>query len=442
MSIKGQTTSLAERVEIGERWEAGQSDPQIAQAMQRPLATIRKWRHRYQRLGREGLFSQMGRPRAGPLSKSCGELVQAISEMRQAHAGWGPLTIMTELQKDVRFVGQALPSRSRIAAYLKERGWVRPYQHHQELPEPPAPIVQRPHQEWEMDAQGTIQVPGLGGVSLLTVQDVFSGTKVAGLACLHKTHANTLDHQLVLRRAFIEFGLPEQISLDHDSVFYDNRCASPFPTLLHLWLIALGIQVRFIHLPPPSEHARIERAHQTLTRQAVTGQTFQNVADLQNQLDARRHFLNWDYPCHSLQGLPPLKAFPQARTTQHPYRWEWEKELLEMERVYAYLAQGRWFRMTNQWGMFSLGDQRYNARTNLANQTLEITFDPHTCELICLPEKPSQILRLKIKGLTKEALMGELDPLLSLPAYQLALPFTPQAWREIMLCQTVADTTL
>jgi hypothetical protein len=51
MSIKGQPTSLAERVEIGERWQAGQ-------------------------------------------------VVQAITELRQAHPGWGPLTLLTELQLD------------------------------------------------------------------------------------------------------------------------------------------------------------------------------------------------------------------------------------------------------------------------------------------------------------------------------------------------------
>ena len=442
MSIRGHTTSIPERVEIGERWKAGQTDPQIAHAMQRPLATIRKWRRRYQRQGRAGLTSQIGRPKSGPLAQFSSALMEVIADLRQTHPGWGPLTILTELRKDPRFAGKGLPSRSCIAAYLKARDWVRAYQRSQELPEPQPQRVERAHQEWELDAQGTIQVQGLGGVSLLTIEDVFSHLKVASLACLHKTHANTPDHQLVLRRAFVEFVLPEQISLDHDSVFYDNRCGSPFPTLLHLWLIALGIQVRFIHLPPPREHARIERAHQTLTRQAVTGQSFQKVADLQNQLDTRRSFLNEDYPCYPLQGQPPLKAFPQARTTLRPYRLEWEKELLEMQQVYAYLAQSRWFRTTSKVGMFTLGDQRYNARTKLAGQTLEITFDPHTCDLICLPEKPSQTFRLKIKGLTKETLMGELDPLISLPAYQLALPLSPQTWREVLLCQTLADTTL
>ena len=442
MSRKGQITSLAERVEIGDRCKAGQTDRQIAQALQRPVPTVRKWRRKYQRQGRAGLSSRMGRPKAGPLSRTCGEMVAAITETRQAHRGWGPLTILTELRKDPRFVGKPLPSRSRIAAYLKVQEWVRPYQRHQELPEPKPQPVERPHQEWEMDAQGTIPVQGLGGVSLLSVEDVFSTVKIASLACLHKTHANTLDHQLVLRRGFVAFGLPEQISLDHDSVFYDNRCGSPFPTLLHLWLIGLGVQVRFIHQPPPAEHARIERAHQTLTRQAITGQSFPDGAELQNQVEARLHFLNWEYPSQAWNGQPPLVALPQARSTSRPYRLEWEKELLDLDRVYAYLAQGRWFRLTTSAGMFCLGYQRYNARTKFARQTLEITVDPQTRELICLPETSSQTFRLKVRGITKEVLLGELDPLVTLPAYQLALPFSPQAWREMTLCQLGADTTL
>jgi hypothetical protein len=92
--------------------------------------------------------------------------------------------------------------------------------------------------------------------------------------------------------------------------------------------------------------------------------------------------------------------------------------------------------------MFALGAQRYNARTKCARQTLEITFDPQTLEFICLPEKTTQTIRLDARGLTKEALMGELDPLTTLPVYQMALPFSLQAWREALTCQTLGDTTL
>jgi transposase len=442
MSIKGRPTSLAERVEIGERWRVGQTDPQIAKALERPVATIRKWRRRNQHQGREGLSSQMGRPATGALGQSPEEVSREISQMRKAHPGWGPLTILTELQKKAQFAGKRLPSRSRIAAYLKQEDWVRKYERHPELPEPKPKKVERPHQEWEVDAQGKMTIHGIGGVSIVNILDVFSHLKIDSLPCLRTTHANTQDHQLLLRRAFVRYGLPEQISLDHDSVFYDNQTASPFPTVLHLWLIGLGIEVRFMHKPPPAEHARIERTHQTLTQQAVIGQTFANVADLQIMLTGRINFLNADYPSRALQGQAPLSAFPQANQPQCPFRLEWEKEQLDLQRIYHYLAQGRWFRLTSTVGMFSLGAQRYNAGTKYARQTLEITFDPQTCELVCLPEKTTQPIRLPAKGLTQEALMGELDPLMTIPVYQLALPLSRQTWREMMLCRTLADTTL
>ena len=442
MSQKGQTTSLSERVEIGERWKGGQTDRQIGEAMQRPLATVRKWRRRNQHQGRAGLASRMGRPKGGPLDHFSADLVGALDQMRKAHPGWGPITLLKEMEKDDRFTDQPLPSRSRVAAYLKAKGWVKKYDRHQAPPEPKPTTLERPHQEWEADAQGKLTVDGLGGVSIINITDVVSHLKIASLPCTQTTHANTPDYQLVFRQAFVQYGLPEQISLDHDTVFYDSQTNSPFPTVLHLWLIGLGIGVRFIHKPPPAEHARIERMHQLITQQAVMGQSFQDIGQLQAQLTGRINFLNQDYPSRSLQGQSPLNAYPQATHTRHPYRLEYEKDELDLLRVYNYLAQGRWFRQTSSAGNFSLGAQRYNARIQNSSQTLEITFDPYTHELICLPEDAIRTFRLDVKGLTKEALMGELDPLNTLPAYQLGLPFSRQAWRESTICGDLSGTTL
>ena len=55
MGQKGRTTTLEERIEIGERWEAGETDPEIAEAMGRSVWVVRKWRRRYEREGRSGL---------------------------------------------------------------------------------------------------------------------------------------------------------------------------------------------------------------------------------------------------------------------------------------------------------------------------------------------------------------------------------------------------
>ena len=442
MRIKGRTTTLAERIQIGEYWKAGKTDQQIATLLERPIATIRKWRRRNEHQGRAGLSRQMGRPATGALGQYPADVSQEISKMRKAHPGWGPLTILTEMKKDARFTRKRIPSRSRIAAYLKQAGAVREYERHHELPEPKPKVIERPHQEWEVDAQGKIAIDGIGSASIVNIIDVFSHLKIDSLPCLRTTHANTQDYQLVLRRAFVHYGLPEQISFDHDSVFYDNQTASPFPTSLHLWLIGLGIAVRFIHRKPPAEHAQIERTHQTITQQAVLGQTFADAADLQKMLTGRIVFLNMDYPSCSLHGQAPLTAYPNAEQTKRPYRLEWEKEFLNMQPVYDYLAKGRWFRITSSVGTFSLGSQRYNARSKFARQTLEITFDSQSCEFICLPERTTQPFRLPVQGLTKEALMGELDPLTTIPAYQLALPFSLQAWRKVVTCQDLGDTTL
>jgi len=442
MAPKGRTTSLAERVEIGERWESGQKDPKIAAVMGLSVWTVRKWRRRYKKEGRVGLISRMGRPSTGSLGQFPLKIHDAIREMREKHPGWGPLTIRTELEGDRRFAGLRLPSRPRIAAFLKQEGSTRKYERHSELPQAQAVNPQRAHEQWEMDAQGVVRVSGLGSVSVINISDLFSRVKVDSFPCLGTSHPNTQDYQLVLRRAFVNYGLPERISLDHDSVFYDNASPSPFPSTIHLWLIALGIDVRFIAKPPPAEHSVIERSHQTVSQQAIAGQTFTDNSALQASLTARLDFLNTRFPSRSLDGQAPLTAHPEAQHSGRLYRLEWEETMLNLQRVYEYLAQSRWFRRVSALGQFSLGARRYGLGKDFAKQTLEITFNPQTQELICLTDDDQQEIHLPIQELTKSALMGELSPLVSQPVYQLALPFSPAAWREMMLASDLTGTTL
>jgi hypothetical protein len=225
-------------------------------------------------------------------------------------------------------------------------------------------------------------------------------------------------------------------------VFYDNTSASPYPTTLHLWLIALGVAVRFIEKRPPVEHSVIERLHQTIVQQAIAGQAFTEREALQQRLTDRLDVLNLHFPCRTLGGQPPLVAYPEACHSGRPYRLEWEEDMLDMQQVCDYLAKGRWFRQVSSQGQFSLGAHRYGIGRDFADQTVEITFDSLTRELICLSEDGKQETRLPVRGLAKSNLMGELSPLLSLPAYQLALPFSFSAWREMTLGNDLTGTTL
>jgi len=218
-------TTLQQRLAIWERAEQGESAAALAAAMQLSPMTVRKWRRRAEQQGRAGLGSQIGRPPSGPLGQAPPELCAAVCQLRREHAGWGPLTLRAALAHDRRFQGQPLPSRSRLAALLKHTGPTRRYERPSALAQPAAQARAAPHDEWEMDAQGVRQVVGVGRVSVINIGDPYSHLRVGSHACLAKSKADTADSQLALRRAFLRFGRPVRVSLDHESAFFDNTSA-------------------------------------------------------------------------------------------------------------------------------------------------------------------------------------------------------------------------
>jgi transposase InsO family protein len=442
MLRRGQTTTLQERLDISERAAAGQSDREIATALGCSVWTVRKWRRRAQHQGRPGLSSHMGRPLSGPLGKLPPGMREAILQMRRTHPGWGPTTLLAELRVDPRWSDHPLPSRSRLAALLSAEKLTRRYQKHCDLPTPATQPQGNPHDEWELDAQGRMEVAGVGKVCLITILDVVSRLKVESYPCLETTNPPFEAYQLMLRRAFLTVGLPRRITFDHGTVFYDNTSPSPFPTRLHLWLLALGIDVCFTRKRCPTDHAKIERTHQTMTLQALLGQRWSDQMALWAGLDARRAMLNQHIPTGVFGGQTPLQVYPQAAHSGRFYRPEWEAEMLDLARVFAYLATCRWFRRIRANGRLDLGGYDYYLGTSLRNQLLEVHFDAtQGCFLGQLAGSESTVT-FAPHGLTKTDLMGELGELLALPAYQLALPFTQEAWHQLEYTRVLAGTTL
>ena len=212
-----------------------------------------------------------------------------------------------------RWGQQTLPSRPRIAAILRQEELTRNYDRHIELPQPDRKKIERPHEEWQMDAQASVRIDGLPGrTSVIHVIDVFSRLKVESCPRTTCWKPKTIDYFLALRKAFIQFCLPERISLDRDTVFIDNTLASPFPTHIHLWLVGMGIEVRFTRKRRPTDHGQVERSHQTMTDQAIKGQKWSSERELWQELDRRRNMLNSYMPMAVLGGRAPLEAYPEA----------------------------------------------------------------------------------------------------------------------------------
>ena len=441
-----QPTTLEERIQIHELAQAQHPAPDIAQQVKRAVSTVRKWRRRGREQGRAGLVSVLGRPVRGILSSYAPLIAETLRAWRTSHPGWGPQTLHAELELAAHLQGQRLPSPAQIACFLQAQGLTRRYARHSELPPVAHPRPQAAHEEWQMDARGHDRVPEVGLVTLIDLNDCFSRVRLLSYPCLLgrqrvERHATTADYQIALRLAFMDWGLPQRLAVDHESVFYDNDSPSPFPTRWHLWLLALGISVVFGHVARPTEQGLTEQSHQLWEHQVLRGPAFAAWESLYATLRQRRDFVNWHLPCASLGERPPLVAHPQALTPLRAYRPEWEANLLDLSRVYAYLAQGRWFRRVSTVGTLSLSGQVYSLGRAWAKQQVEITFDPADQQLHFFAPKGEPIKCLPLHGVSVETLMGELGPLTGLPAFQLALPFTWEGWRLIRLFQTLGITT-
>jgi hypothetical protein len=105
----------------------------------------------------------------------------------------------------------------------------------------------------------------------------------------------------------------------------------------------------------PTDHAIIERTHQTMTAQALLGQPYASHTDLWAGLDERRAVLNQHSPSRALSHQAPLEAYPHAIHSGRMYRPEWEEDLLCLENVWTYLGACRWFRRIRTNGFFCLG---------------------------------------------------------------------------------------
>jgi transposase len=436
------STSLEERVRILELAKAGLTDKEITERLGWARRTVCKWRRRGQRGGRQALASSMGRPACGAMGTFGYEIKEWVGHMRQQHPGWGPKTLETEMNLQPQWNNRKRPSRSSLARLLREQGLTRSYQRHSQLPDVQRERAREAHEIWEMDARGHEYVPDVGVIALINLNDCSSRARLLSFPCQvgrkrWQRPPNTEDFQTALRLAFVDWGLPKRLQVDRASSFRGSQPQSPFPTRLHLWLLALGVSLSFGRPHQPTDQAITERSHQLWDNQVLKGQRFVDWYALYHALRQRRDFLNCSLPCASLNHQPPLRAQPNARHSGRLYRPELEAQLLDLEKVYAYLAQGHWFRLVSKVGNISLGGHIYYVGIQWARRQFEIMFDPTSQQISCRDEKGDEVVRKPIQGLSKEHLMGDLAAGINLPAFQLCLPFDWSSQNMARLFETI-----
>lgn len=356
------------------------------------------------------LVSKMGRPSQGALSTYPRVLRNRIKRIRKDNEGWGPVSILIELEETYNYKVSSLPSESAVYLYLKQEGFIKEQEICSPLPNKQFRKARYAHHKWEMDAKGAQQVKEIGYQSLIHIKDVFSKTYCMSFPVAVKnynTQPATIHYKWALRLAFTQWGRPKVIQVDKDSVFIENAAKSPFPKQLHLWLIGLGIEFSFIEYSPPIQNAIIERSHQTFYMQAMKGKAYRSWGTFFKNLLRVRKRLNEKYPSRALAKKAPLQAYPNARHSGNPYSVEQEKELLDLKRIYAFLTQFKWYRTVGKSSRsVYLGGQVYYVKKVPPKRTVSIIFCNRSKKLIFHDVNEQILIKLPIKGISVEALMG------------------------------------
>lgn len=406
--------TLEEKMAIKDLLASKRTFSQIAKELALSKAVVRKWGRVIKKGGE--LAPQMGRPKIGPLGTFSKELIAKIDEYRPGKEGWGSDTIKVELDLDKKLAGLKKPSPMSINRYLKSKNRIAKRSKHAPLQTEPIVLTKKPHDLWQLDAEGNCHIENVGFVAMLNIKETHCKVYIQNFPCLLAgafNHATTIDYQNVLRLSMMEFGTPKGLQVDHESIYYDNVNPSPFPTTFHLWLIGLRIEMHLTPKGKPYKQGAVERSHQTFQKQVVKGCSFKNWKKLFVRCQQRRKRLNYHIPCSTLNKTPPLIANPKAASSGRSYHPAREEELFASKRIYTYLAKGKWYRKVSTGKVCWVGARKYHLPNAIPNTETMITFDKKTKNFLFYDAGNNLIDQKPALGLTFKELSGNIKEFLN-----------------------------
>ena len=374
-------TTFMERSHFVQLHESGLSYRQIAVQSGWKPETVKKHCLGYQHQGVIALRpKQPGRKRRGPLSTFDPIVRWAALRVKRQHPAWGPAVVVDELQQRPSTCHHRLPSVSQLAAYFQQFGsrLIKPRRQLQ-LPPPVEPLPAAEGTVFQLDMQERLYVPQLGYFNVLNIRAPDWGLFVGSYPhqAGEKRWQRKVSQQEArddCRQTFTTWGLPDVIQTDRDKVLVTTG-QYPFPSYFTLWLVGLGIVHRLIQRV--IQNGCVERGHRTFDKQMLSGMTATTWPDFITHVQAECRRLNERLPSRAkaCRGQIPIQAHPEALTPKRPYRPEHEARLFDMQRVYRYLAGGRWLRQANSKGQFKLANRVWTVGRKHHSQPVVITFD-------------------------------------------------------------------
>lgn len=203
------------RKRVVELLAEGVGPTEIARLCGLSRKSVYKWRDRSHAEGEMGLLDR-SRARID-IERFDGELAEWLLELRRRFPTWGPKKLLDFAHR--KRPREDWPARSTVAALLKRSGLIAHKQ-------PPAakrvpflnagPIPSQPNVRWSMDFKGDFRLRDGSLVKPFTLRDGAS-RMILDLFVTSSTHTRIVRKRL--ERAFVRYGMPEQIQSDTGAPF-------------------------------------------------------------------------------------------------------------------------------------------------------------------------------------------------------------------------------
>src|ERR1041384_4953993 len=210
---------------------------------------------RYAASGLDGLKDQSHAPRSCP-HRITEEVREILLAARKAHPFWGPRKIIVWLQR--RNGGLVLPAASTVGDLYSRENLVKPRKRRGNWPQPGRThvVARQPNDLWTMDFKGDFRMGDGQRCYPLTIADAHTRYLLTCHGLSSTAHAGA---QIVVERAFREYGLPTVIRTDNGPPFASKAIAGL--SRLNVWWTELGIRQDRIAPGRPDQKGAHERVH-------------------------------------------------------------------------------------------------------------------------------------------------------------------------------------
>ena len=273
--------------------------------------TVHRWLRRYALNGGLGaLTDRSSKPTSCPHQMPA--LLEAqIVALRRAHPGWGPATILWQLE---RAGVRPLPGRSSIYRTLKRHGLVTAKARRRKREDYRRWERARAMELWQMDVMGRAFLTDGTELKVVTGIDDHSRFVVCARLVRRATAGPVCQ---ALQGALATHGAPLQLLTDNGKVFTSRFGLGPGPVLFDR--ICASHDIKHLLTAPysPTTTGKVERLHKTIRTEFLTehDRKHDTLEQLQTALDEWVEHYNTARPHQSCGGRPPAERFALADRT-------------------------------------------------------------------------------------------------------------------------------